>query len=314
MRRFKPYIKKLLSPIRRTSEARIPMGEEVWSIGIYIGESPLNLYAPKNINNPVLTREDVSDIAAAFVADPFMLKANHTWYMFFEVKNRRSGKGEIGLAESADKVKWAYQRIVLAEPFHLSYPYVFEWGSNYYMIPESHKAKSVRLYRALEFPTQWSFVKTLISGDRFLDPSIFHYNDKWWLFTGTSGQIKYDTLRLYYSHNLIGPWLEHPKSPIIEGNAHIARPAGRALVVDNKIVRYAQDCYPVYGTQVQAFEVSELTSTSYQERKVSEESVLKASGSGWNSKGMHHVDSHFLDDGQWIACVDGWFSTEFGKF
>ena len=40
--------------------------------------------------------------------------------------------------------------IVLAEPFHLSYPYVFEWQGSHYMIPESGAAKSVRLYRASE--------------------------------------------------------------------------------------------------------------------------------------------------------------------
>ena len=118
----------------------------------------------------------------ALVADPFMLKANGTWYMFFEVMNEQSGRGEIGLAVSQDAFQWRYQQIVLREPFHLSYPYVFEWQNTYYMVPESYQAKSVRLYKAMEFPTRWTLVTTLLDGDDFIDPTIFHFNNHWWLF------------------------------------------------------------------------------------------------------------------------------------
>src|ERR1700757_5102498 len=75
--------------------------QQVWSIGIYSGRSPFDL-APRQSKNPVLTRKSVLDVAAAFVADPFMLHVNHVWYMFFEVMNWRANKGEIGLATSED--------------------------------------------------------------------------------------------------------------------------------------------------------------------------------------------------------------------
>ncbi|WP_026734474.1 hypothetical protein [Fischerella sp. PCC 9605] len=44
-----------------------------WSIGIYIGKSLFDLYSPDQQKNPFLTRRDVSDVRAGFVADPFML-------------------------------------------------------------------------------------------------------------------------------------------------------------------------------------------------------------------------------------------------
>lgn len=47
------------------------------------------------------------------------------WYMFFEVMNQDSDRGEIGLALSDDGIHWEYSQIVLVEPFHLSYPHVF---------------------------------------------------------------------------------------------------------------------------------------------------------------------------------------------
>src|SRR5262249_47062461 len=227
---------------------------DVWSIGIYLGESPLRLAPPENVQNPVLTRDDVSDVPAVLVADPFLLQAGGTWHMFFEVLNWRADKREIRLATRENGLNWRYRQIVLSEPFHLSYPYVFEWADNFYMIPECHQTGSIRLYRALEFPAQWSLEATLFKGSYFADPSIFRLHDKWWLFVETNPDQEHDTLRLYYADDLRGPWFEHPKSPVIEANPHVSRPGGRVLVLGDSVIRYAQDCYPRYGTSLRAFE------------------------------------------------------------
>jgi len=281
----------------------------VWSIGIYVGHSPIDLAPPETLSNPSLTGEHVSDLAAEFVADPFMVRSSSQWYMFFEVMNRTAGKGEIGLAISPDALSWIYQRIVLTEPFHLSYPYVFEWNGDYYMIPETHEVGSIRLYKAEEFPDQWSFVGTLMAGLPFTDSSIVRYASKWWVFTETRPG-KNDTLRLYYADDLMGPWTEHPASPIIKGNRRSARPAGRLIVADGRIIRYAQDCHPRYGIGVNAFEISILTTTAYREHAIGNCPVLAGSGKGWNRNGVHHVDPHLVDNGQWVACVDGWFKPQ----
>ncbi|MBD2563168.1 MULTISPECIES: glucosamine inositolphosphorylceramide transferase family protein [Nostoc] len=274
-----------------------------WSIGIYLGESLFDFVSPEKISNPVLTAKDITDVPANFVADPFMVCEDGIWYMFFEVLNSLQNKGVIGLATSNDAYKWNYQQIVLDEPFHLSYPYVFKFQNEYYMIPETSEAGSIRLYKATSFPTKWTFIKTLLDQSDFVDPSIFQYNNLWWLLTATSEAR--DTLRLYYSKNLTDSWIEHPKSPVIEGNKNIARPAGRVVVTDDKIIRYTQDCERIYGNKVLALEITDLTITNYQEKQVKENPVLKASGLGWNQIGMHHIDPHEIDENKWIACVDG---------
>jgi hypothetical protein len=303
-KRLKRFVDRLAqTDARATTKSRRQFD---WSIGIYLGESPFDLLSPAGLINPVITRASVSDVVASFVADPFIIRVHRQWYMFFEVLIRASGKGAIGLAVSPDGIEWEYRQIVLAEPFHLSYPYVFEWRNEYYLIPET--AGSIRLYKASEFPMKWSLVTTLFSanGHRYVDASIFRFQEKWWLFTETNPALKADTLRLYYADDLMGPWLEHPKSPVIEGNAHVARPAGRVLVLNDKIIRFAQDCYPQYGYQVRAFEISGLSTTTYQEREVQDKAILTASGSGWNADGMHHVDPCLTDDRGWVAAVDGW--------
>ena len=318
---MRPRVSQAIAPIKRLfqklhgSQPRMPVKtprtEMVWSIGIYAGDSPYHWVSPESIDNPVLTRDHVTDVPAAFVADPFILRTPSALYMFFEVMNRRTEKGEIAVAVSKDGIRWSYERIVLAEPFHLSYPYVFRWGDDYFMTPESYQANSVRLYKASHFPTRWSFVRDLLTGDDFVDPSVFRFNDRWWLLTDLARPPYYaGILRLFSAENLMGPWVEHPKSPVIDGNPNIARPAGRVVVANDRVIRYAQDCCPVYGSQVRAFEITELTTKSYHEREVYQSPVLTAGGAGWNESGMHHIDPQPLGDGRWLACVDGWCGVE----
>ena len=275
----------------------------MWSIGIYTGQSPFHLAPLRGARGPVLTRADVLGVPAQFVADPFMIQAGGVWHMFFEVLNQRSNKGEIGLAVSRNKRDWAYQQIVLAEAFHLSYPYVFEWRGEYYMIPETLQAEAVSLYKAESFPLRWSYLGPLVKG-LCADPSVFHFGGRWWMFA-CSTPYQHDELRLYSAAELTGPWQEHPKSPIVQGNKRIARPAGRVIIFGDKVVRFAQDCIPEYGTQVRAFEITQLTTASYAEAEHASSPVLSASGSGWNGLGMHHIDLHRMAGGRWLACVDG---------
>ena len=275
----------------------------MWSIGIYVGESPFDMAPPPGLVNPVLTRDQVSDVPAKFVADPFMLKVAGGWNMFFEVMNRETKKGEIGVATSQNGFDWKYRQIVLAERFHLSYPYVFEWNGQHYMIPETFDSGTVRLYRADSFPTRWLFVGPLVELS-CADPSTFQFEDRWWMFV-CAPPFQHDTLRLYFAEDLMGPWVEHPASPIVAGNKQHGRPAGRVLVINGKVVRFAQDCVTRYGNQVRAFEISELTTTNYSEAEHPNSPILKASGTGWNELGMHQIDPHQLAGGKWIACVDG---------
>jgi len=275
-----------------------------WSIGIYAGDSPFALSASPGVINPVLTARDVSDVSARFVADPFMIRQESLWYMFFEVLDERTGRGKIAYAQSDDALTWTYKRIVLDEPFHLSYPYVFACNNEIYMVPESGNVLAVRLYRAVEFPIRWEFAGTLLAGKPYSDSSLVRYHDCWWLFT-VADPTRNDSLCLYQSVRIEGPWTEHPRSPVVTSNPHLARPAGRVFESGGRLFRYAQDDSPWYGRQVWALEVTKLTPADYTERLVTEHPVLRRGRFGWNSLGMHHVDPHSLGGNRWIAGVDG---------
>jgi hypothetical protein len=263
---------------------------------------PFNLMDIPGITNPVLTAADVTDFDADFVADPFLYYENSTWYMFFEALIPSLGHGAIGFASSYDGLHWDYEEIVLSEDFHLSHPLVLKHNGHYYMVCETYQIGEVRVYETSNFPYDWTYVSTLVSGRPFVDPSIFRYNDKWWMFVaGNSNSYCY----LYYSDDLLAGWVEHPMSPIVTADASRARPGGRTFIYDyDRIIRPAQKANVVYGEGLRAFEIDILNETQYAEHEIPESPLIFASGSGWNATGMHHLDPWWTGT-KWLCAVDG---------
>jgi hypothetical protein len=281
-----------------------------YSIGIMTGNAPWALRHDPHREGPVLTSRHVHDVPAALVADPFMYEHDGRWYLFFEILNLLSRRGEIGVAVSEDGARtWTYQHVVLAEPWHLSYPHVFGWQGTHYMIPESGERRAVCLYKASRFPDRWELVTTLLEGSRYVDSSIFRHGAGWWMFTLSGDDSAVPALRLFFADDLTGPWHEHPSSPIATGQIDSVRPAGRVIEVDGAPMRFAQDSYPDYGKRVFGFRVTKLSRTAYEERRLDSGPILDAGEQPWNKDGMHHIDAHRRADGSWIACVDGFRYT-----
>ena len=280
---------------------------EQWTIGIYRSDNPFHFNKLQGWINPLFRAENVTDVPAKFVADPFLVKEDDTWNLFFEVYNNDTQQGDLAVATSKNTWTWNYQKVIIDEPFHLSYPYVFKAENDYYLIPESFEDNSIRLYKADEFPTKWSFVQRLVEGREYVDNSIVHYNGKWWLFSSVTSN---DKLYLHYADSLTGPWREHPMSPIVVDDVHKARPSGRMIVYGGKLYRFTMDVNPPFGThQVMVYEITDISPTTYSEELAQEEPVVMPSGSGWNRDAMHQLDPVQVDENSWIASVDG-----FGKY
>ena len=291
------------SPHVERPKAKIEKEAVIWSIGLYAADVPFEYGPPEGVENPIISAEDVTDVRAESVAEPFMINVDGIWQMFFAVMNAETETGEIGWATSQDARVWQYQRIVLREPFALSYPCVFCVDEEYYMLPQTTEAKSINLYKADRFPEEWSLVGNILDGE-WVSPSVFFFDGRWWMFA-TPAASRNCELDLFFAESLAGPWSEHPMNPIVEGDRRKARPAGRVTVSGDKPIRFAQDCRPYYGSRVRAFEIYDLTTSRYGEREVEESPVLSARTMTWNRSGMHHIDLHSVEEG-WLACVDGW--------
>jgi hemin uptake protein HemP len=292
--------------LRRTRAKQLRRNSEIWSIGLYAGPDPVTLAPHPDIANPILTAKEVTDIPARFVADPFMIRQNGEFFLFFEVLNEKRNSGEIGFARSRDLKKWRYGGIVLRERFHLSYPYVFEHDGRVYMIPECAKSNAVRLYRATSFPEKWEYLSSIITGRKryspLFDPSIVRHNGQWYLF---SYARKLNNLHLFTASDLTGKWTEHPASPVVTESQSFARPGGRIVSHEGNLYRYAQDGLPRYGSKAWAFRITELTPRSYREEPCTSGPVIAEGPEPWHNAGMHTVDAHQMENGSWIAIVDG---------
>lgn len=82
----------------------------------------------------------------------------------------------------------------------------------------------------------WKVVGSLIQG-LYADPSIFRWGGAWWMFACDT-PFEHRSLRLFYARHLEGPWVEHHGSPIVQDNASIARPTGRVLALDGRLIRF----------------------------------------------------------------------------
>jgi len=244
--------------------------QDIWSIGIYTGTSPLQMQPADALANPVLTAAHVTDVPATFVADPFLLRVQQTWSMFFEVLHAQWQRGVIGLATSRDGWHWRYERVVLQEPFHLSYPFVFEWQGDYYMIPEMGHRRVVELYRAVSFPYEWRPEKTLLEVSRPLDATVTEVDVTWWMFVNMEEEgvaVNWDELHLYYSDSLFGPWKPHARNPIVS-DVRSARPAGKLFWSNDVLYRPSQDSSLRYGYATTINKITELSPVAYNETEV----------------------------------------------
>jgi len=277
-----------------------PIGPSLWSIGIAQGPDPLHLQEREVPSNPILTWRSFRRPDTAFVADPFLVREEGVWHLFFELFNTTSGRGEIGVATSRDLSFWQFKGVVLAEPFHLSYPFVLKSGDAYFMMPESRASHSIRLYRATSFPFQWKLEKVLIEGD-YSDPSPVFFQGRWWIFACKAPY----SLALFYADSLYGPWHEHPMSPMYKDDPSKSRPGGRPVVFDGTLIRYVQDNTEGYGRQVRALVIDTLTPTEFHEHPAERDPFFTPHGYTWARSGMHHVAPVRLDDGSWVASIDG---------
>ncbi|MBC2714641.1 MAG: hypothetical protein HF978_04960 [Desulfobacteraceae bacterium] len=266
-----------------------------WSIGYQSSSDPFKWDPAK----AKIYDRDQLPIEAITLADPFLFKHKNTLYLFHEVVLKSVPEAKIGVSVyDTDNSKWIFQAIVLDEPFHLSYPYIFTHDSEIYMIPESKQAQSVRLYRATDFPLKWELEKIIIKDKKYVDPTICFWQNRFYLFVTRKRRMY-----LYHSESLTEGWQLHVKSPIKFWNH--GRCAGKIFEHNNILYRFAQEQAKGYGMGVHCYQIRELSQTKYKEVYVGSKPIFKPFGDGWAKKGMHHIDILKISENNYFAVFDG---------
>lgn len=198
-------------------------------------------------------------------ADPFLIRHQGRAYLFFEVYSRNQ-RGVIAYSEILGATRYTEPKVVLRTPYHLSYPFVFEWNEEVYLLPETQENETIELYRATAFPCEWVLHKVLLRGVKLVDPTLHFADSKWWLFAGfrSRNAKEVSELNLFMADSPLGPWNSHPRNPIVVGE-HCARPAGRLFHLDGKLIRPGQDSSRDYGEAIWLNRVETLSGSEYRE-------------------------------------------------
>ena len=181
--------------------------------------------------------------AGRYYADPFLIEEDGKTHLFFEDFDQRRGRAHISHAALADDGTPGPASTALERPYHLSYPFIFRWQDQIWLMPETGANRAVELYRCEEFPGRWSLQRNLLQGWRAVDATLHaDENGGWWMFVMISEDAQgLGALFLFMANSPLGPWRPHPLNPIQSDIRH-ARPGGRLFHHEGKLLRPAQDC------------------------------------------------------------------------
>ncbi|WCT73321.1 formyl transferase [Sphingomonas naphthae] len=188
-----------------------------------------------------------------FLADPFGLWRDGRLHVFVETYDYRVRVGSIELLIYDRDFRLLERGPVLVEPWHLSYPTIWEAEGETWMLPEAHRSNALTLYRARAFPWEWEPVTRIALDHVPVDATPLWHDSRWWLFyTSASREAdKMTALHIAWADRLTGPWTPHPMNPVHRSIAS-ARPGGTAQVIGGRVMLPVQDCTDTYGGAMRA--------------------------------------------------------------
>ncbi|MPT47486.1 MAG: formyl transferase [Sphingobium sp.] len=199
-----------------------------------------------------------------FLADPFGWQENETFHLFAEQYDYRTRRGVIERLSFDAAGVMTQRQPVLAEDWHLSYPFIFEGEGAIWMLPEAHRSGRLTLYRAQEGLAEWRSECEIKLDCVPVDASILRHDGRWWLFysPATNKMTKISHLHVAWADRLTGPWTPHPGNPVRVDKAS-ARPGGTPVIINGRIMVPMQDCTSTYGGAIRPLWVDRLSDSDF---------------------------------------------------
>lgn len=260
------------------SKVQYALNSDQWALSYRFRSGPCDS------NNTLYRFKSLTPPKEYFWADPCVIQEEDRYYVFIEEYLYATQKGHISVIELDRKGVVNGPTKVLECDYHLSYPFVFEWNNNYYMVPESAANGTVELYRATSFPFEWKLEKVLMTGVRATDATLAEVDGRWWMFVSIAEHSIPDELYLFTAESPLGPWTPHKRNPV-KSDVRGSRPAGKLFNWDGELYRPAQDSSGRYGYAISINRVVQLDHENFREEQVSK--ILP----NWNKRlqGTHTI-------------------------
>lgn len=204
-------------------------------------------------------------------ADPIVAEIDGETYLFAEAFDRFREKGCIAafaLEVTEEGIRCGKPRKVLEEPFHLSFPVIFQREGQYYMMPESSADQSLRIYKMGKTPYEWELVRR-IPMENSVDTVIVPTEEGYFFLNTQEHPVETlrGKLRLYYTDDFLTGELTD-LSHLLEPNDYelTKRNGGPVYEQDGHLYRICQNSTAeFYGFSYSGYRIEALSKTAYQE-------------------------------------------------
>lgn len=194
------------------------------------------IFNKNNPDNKIILKEDSTRF---WGADPFLFETNGILYLFYERYDKKKRKGDIVYRQVNKDFSLGKVYIAIEEKYHLSFPFIFEYNGNFFIIPESSSKNNIQIYKAEKFPEKWLLYKEILPNFPGLDTIILSLdmnNIVLYTSVGDSCNVENYVLTLDSDFNL------KKKEKIKSLSSYGNRNAGRIINDGKNIVRVGQDC------------------------------------------------------------------------
>lgn len=199
-----------------------------------------------------------------WLADPFLFEKNGETYIFYEAYDLVENKGKIGYSLYRDEETPIEVNIIIDQPYHMSFPYIFKIKDDIYIMPETSADYRLLIYKSKAFPYKWELSKVIMNDGYVCDSIILQTGEQNFLvanemFHNTpSGEQK-----SCYIKTLIAPLkadltIVGDSRLVLEGDFGI-RNAGDIITIGNEKYRIGQDCTDnIYGKGLVLFKIESI--------------------------------------------------------
>lgn len=218
-----------------------------------------------------------------WVADPMLAEYNGKTYMFYEAAHKN--KGRIEVVELYDNGTTSQPIVALEREYHLSYPFVFEYCDDWYMIPESCAIHEVQLLKATHFPEKWEYVTSLLN-ENAVDTTVQSVNGKYLMLTFIPHDKGEQVVPKAFWLDLCGDIKLTAISWTDFNQLHV-RGAGNIIVDDEQYIRPSQiNQTSSYGDGIM-FSECRCSNKVYEEKEIFRMLAEDLCIPGWKVDGLH---------------------------
>ena len=201
-----------------------------------------------------------------WMADPFLFEKDGITYIFYELFDFIKWKGILAYSILNDNNIASKPKIIIEEPYHLSFPFIFEKKDQIYIMPETCECGDVHLYKAVKFPDIWVkddiLIQSIFSCDTI---KIDNNNESFLLSSCMSKSSDFPFVISCYVNNVIFNLNEYDENfgcingiSVSKGDFGI-RNAGASFKNDGNLIRPGQDSREgLYGAGLVFYKIDSL--------------------------------------------------------